>query len=425
MSFFEAHRARLEQASRVRGIEACAVVAHEEGISEFAIVEKRRASERGNAAELDYLMIDDDFMLAPVAASYLLDHAKPGAARAYLAQSIPSEARQGTDVRVGEALVRNLRFVLAQAQPFADHPGVGRLIALKPGRPAGQWRDSHEGLGGGRYPFDVNAVFVPAALEAAQRMHAARLLQPYMSPADHRAFGRVAAMAQVWRSRAPGLFRVSMPTATAISAIRGYAASLGVPAEPAVAALGGDALSFHAIALDEAGQPIPIVHSDEGFMLLFGQPSSAQLDAAVTAMMRPFPAGLMTDIGLLVANPALVAPDVQARFSPAHYHGAVVWSWQQAVLAAGLERQLARTDLRPSTRLRLTDAQTTLWRAILATKEVANSELWSWAYRDGAYRLVPFGAGRDDVDESNAAQLWSTVYLAVQPPAFMRPPEKQ
>ena len=30
--------------------------------------------------------------------------------------------------------------------------------------------------------------------------------------------------------------------------------------------------------------------------------------------------------------------------------------------------------------------------------------------------MVPFGAGRQDVDESNAAQLWSTVYLAVRPP---------
>ena len=124
----------------------------------------------------------------------------------------------------------------------------------------------------------------------------------------------------------------------------------------------------------------------------------------------------MTDIGLLVANPALASTEVQDRFTPAAYHGAVVWSWQQALFAAGLERQLARTDLPAATRAVLKDAQTRLWRAIQATRATQSSELWSWAFENGRYKVVPFGAGKADVDESNAAQLWSTVYLAVQPP---------
>jgi hypothetical protein len=128
----------------------------------------------------------------------------------------------------------------------------------------------------------------------------------------------------------------------------------------------------------------------------------------------------MTDIGLLVANPALASREVQARFTPAAYHGAVVWSWQQALLAAGLERQLARRDLPPATRTVLKDAQAKLWRAIEATQATRSSELWSWAFKDGKYVVVPFGAGKADVDESNAAQLWSTVYLAVRPPRARR-----
>jgi hypothetical protein len=43
-------------------------------------------------------------------------------------------------------------------------------------------------------------------------------------------------------------------------------------------------------------------------------------------------------------------------------------------------------------------------------------ELWSWAFADGRYRIVPFGQGNDDADESNAAQLWSTVYPAIPRP---------
>ena len=124
----------------------------------------------------------------------------------------------------------------------------------------------------------------------------------------------------------------------------------------------------------------------------------------------------MTDIGLLVANPAFADRETQERFTPASYHGAVVWSWQQAMMAAGLERQLTRTDLPTATRGRLRAAQAALWRAIAASRSVQSSELWSWAFPGGHYQIVAFGAGKADVDESNAAQLWSTVYLAVSPP---------
>ncbi|OQW43580.1 MAG: hypothetical protein A4S12_04180 [Proteobacteria bacterium SG_bin5] len=402
-------------------LDSAGEVAHEEGIAEFAIMEKRRASERGNAAELDYFMIDDDFMLAPVAAAYLIAH--PAGARAYLAQPVTSVSQPDKQERVGAALVRNLRFVLAQARPFAQAPGVDRLIALKPGRAAGEWRDSNDGLGGGRYAYDVNAVLVPAALEAAARLRAAGLLDPYLTPDDRAALAEAEALAAKWRAAAPPLFAQSVPAAQAAPAIRRYAESLGVPAAPALAALGRAPLDYHAIALNADGTPVPILHSDEGFALLFGEPSAGDLDRYLGALLRPFPAGLLTDIGLLVANPALATPELQAKFTPAAYHGAVVWSWQQALLAAGLERQLARADLPAPTRARLREAQAKLWRVILAARAVANSELWSWRYAQGRYQIVPFGAGRQDVDESNAAQLWSTVYLAVRPPAAIRPRE--
>ncbi|WP_156404799.1 hypothetical protein [Sphingomonas sp. Root241] len=392
-------------------------VAHEEGLSEFAILDRRQHGGSGDAPTLDYAMIDDDFMLAPVAAHYLLDRVRPDAASTFLAGNVPSETKPGSSERAGTAMVRNLRFVLAQARPFAEAPGVARLVALKPGRTAGQWRDSGDGIGGGRYPYDVNAVFVPAALDAAARLFRAGLLDPYLTADDRAAFGRADAIAGLWRSRVPGLFRVSVPAARAVPMIRTYAAGLGVPAQPALAALGKTPLTFHAIALDAAGAPVPILNSDEGFALLFGDPAPADLDIFVDAIMRPFPAGLMTDIGLLVANPVLADPAMQARFTPSAYHGTVVWSWQQALLAAGIERQLARSGLPAATRGRLRQAQARLWRAISATRALQSSELWSWAYEGGRYRMVPFGAGRQDVDESNAAQLWSTVYLAVRPPA--------
>lgn len=390
-------------------------VAHEEGIGEFALVANRKAGREGDAPELDDGMVDDDYMLAPVAADYLLG-ADRAQARRYLAASLASERHPGERETTGKALCRNLRFVLAQAAPFAAAPSAQTLVAIKPGRATGEWRDSEDGLGGGIYPYDINAALMPAAINAAGRLFGAGLLDPYLTAADRAAFAQAAATAQRWRDKAPPLFRVEVEPSVARERVRRYAAALGVPAGPALAALGQQPLAFHALSLDKAGRPVPIVNSDEGFALLFGRPSPADLDTFIGAIMRPFPAGLLTDVGLLVANAAFASDEVQARFTPAAYHGAVIWSWQQALLAAGLERQLARTDLPTTTRARLTAAQGALWRAIAQGRAIRGSELWSWTYRDGGYRIVAFGAGKADVDESNAAQLWSTVYLAVRPP---------
>jgi len=306
--------------------------------------------------------------------------------------------------------------VLHSASAFAADPGTAHLIGLKPGFSVGDWRDSEDGIGRGRYPYDVDAVLVPAALEAAAQLNDSGLLSPYLNPTDRALFARAPQMASVWRAKAPQLFEVAIPRKQADGAIEAYATSQAIAAQPALAALGPEDLRFHAIALDASGKPIPVMHSDEGFALLFADLDAEQVDRAVTGLTRPFPAGLMTDAGMLVANPAFCAPALQARFSRNAYHGTVVWSWQQALFAAGLERQLQRHDLAPSVRTHLLEAQRVLWSAINATRSINNSELWSWSFDAGHYRVAPFGAAAADADESNAAQLWSTVYLAVKPP---------
>ena len=176
-------------------------------------------------------------------------------------------------------------------------------------------------------------------------------------------------------------------------------------------------MSFHAISLDAAGKPIPVVNSDETVALLFGMPDPAALDHAITSVIRPFPLGLLTDAGIVVANPVFGDDTLKARFTNHAYHGTVVWSWQQALFASGLERQLQRTDLPAPIRQHLLTAQQTLWGVIRATQSMRSSELWSWRFEDGHYRVAPFGASGTDADESNAAQLWSSVYLAVKAPS--------
>ncbi len=103
---------------------------------------------------------------------------------------------------MGARMVRNLRFVLQQAAPFASDPVAAKLIALKPGMDAGEWRDSNDGLAGGRIPYDVNAVLVPAALDSAAALQASGLLRPYLSASDAPAFAGARAVADVWRAKA-------------------------------------------------------------------------------------------------------------------------------------------------------------------------------------------------------------------------------
>jgi len=375
----------------------------------------QRDGSRSAAPVFDYKMIDGNYLLAPVASSWILhdERARPRAA-GFLAAAAGGAGERGATTR-GAALVANLRLVLQSASGFAAEPQAAHLIGLKSGLAVGNWRDSETGLGGGHYPYDVNAVLVPAALEAVAELQQSGLLSPYLRAGDAALFERAAQLAQAWRSRAPQLFEVQLSHGAAADAIRAYAASQGIAPQPGLAALGDGDLRFHALSLDPAGKPIAVMHSDEGFALLFDNLDAARVDQAVTVLMRPFPAGLMTEIGMLVANPAFCAPALQASFSRNAYHGTVVWSWQQALFAAGLARQLERTDLPAAVRAHLVAAQRLLWSAIDATRSLRNSELWSWSYAAGHYQVAPFGAASADVDESDAAQLWSTAYLAVRP----------
>jgi hypothetical protein len=385
-------------------LNAAGEVAHEEEIGEFAILSRRRAGLPLSAAPLlDYTMVDDDFMLAPVAADYLLA-ASADAAREFLAR------KSASGITYGQLLVRNLRFVVQRAAPFAHEPHWTRLISLKPGQDAGNWRDSNQGLGGGRYPFDVNGVFVPAALDAIHRLHASGRLELYADAQTRADFANAATFAAVWWQKAPASFEVSLPIEGARSALTRYAQAIGVdlpsPDDVVVPP------RFRAVALSEGGAPVPIANTDEAFTLLLSNPALSEVRRIAALLTLRFPAGLMTDVGPVVANPAYAPTELAEAFDHNHYHGTVIWSWQQAVVAAALERQLRRTDLTNEVRAELLRARARVRAAIAATRALRGSELWSWTYEGRRFHAAPFGARAQHETESNAAQLWSTVHLA-------------
>jgi hypothetical protein len=382
------------------------IVAHEDAIGEFAVLENRRATPPPadlQAPIRDYKMVDGDFLLAPVLASYLLDTPQGQArARAFLARTTTGGATYAAQIR------KNLDLVLQQAAPFALEPRVDKLIALRDGVPVGNWRDSNNGLGGGRYPFDINVALVPAALKAAERLYRSGMLGDAPGPA-----ATAARYGDAWKDT-ERFFAVTVPLDAARRDVAAYAAAEGLDGAAAVASI-TDAVRYDGVALDASGKPVPVMHSDSGFVLLFANPSPAYLDAVAAQVVRPFPAGLRTDVGLVVANPAYAPDAVKRLFTRKDYHGTVVWSWQQAMLASGLKRQLARTDLPAGTRTALMDAQRALWQGILAMRERSSGELWGWQPKDGKAVMTMWDSAEGD--EACAAQLWSTVYLAIKPPA--------
>ena len=382
-------------------------VAHEEEIGEFAVLRHHAQDGRTDDTPIyDYKMIDDDFLFTPVLLRYL----RMVSSRRSAAFLTRRTARGET---VADAVRRQMAFVLKRARPFAARPTTARLIALKPGQTVGNWRDSPTGLGGGRYPYDVNAVFVPLALEAVAAILAGGWLPP--QPHDPQLAAEARRLAAVWEKRAPPLFAVSLPGAQACAAIQGFAEKLRVPS----AGCGGrrEPVRIAALALDGKGEPIPVLHSDTGFRLLFRDPPETELMAILDSVLQPFPAGLLTPVGMLVANPVYAGLRQQEMLTRRHYHGMVVWSWQQAVMAAGLARQFERKDISPATRAKLAAARQAVWTAIAAAQSRQAAELWSWDFRRGRYRVVPFHPARGHASEANAVQLWSTVFLALTPPA--------
>ena len=393
-------------------------VAHEEDIGDWAALTAERDWKSRPDGEppdplasetpaYDYTMVDDDFLLLPVLTHYLLDAQGGGErATAFLQRTTPGGARHADLVRL------NLGYVMRRAEPYAAAPVAANLVSLLPGEETGEWRDSREGLGNGRIPYNVNVALVPAALLAAERLLSSDLLGP-----DAEGAARAAALAAAWKGTGK-LFEVEVPQEIAEERVRAYAEEIGVDPDPALARIDGP-IRFPAVALDGESRPIPVMHSDDSFLLMFGQPDAAELDEIAARLRRPFPAGLRTPVGVVVANPALAEDaELRALFSRAHYHGTVVWSWQQAMLADGLAWQLFRDDLPLATRARLFEAQRLLWQVIEDTAETRGSELWSWSwsFEDGQYVVVPFGQAEGHHSESNAAQLWSTVYIGVRPP---------
>ncbi|KAF3349834.1 hypothetical protein VD0002_g3255 [Verticillium dahliae] len=404
--------------------------AHEEGIGDFATWFNLQKNISSTAPSYDYHMIDTDYFLPILLRDYFINNSD-GRERAVTFMS--TEATIDPD-NAGHtyhdlALV-NAEKIMNATAAFAGPGGQIRdnLIHLKEGEITGEWRDSTYGLGGGHIPYNVNTAIAPAGLRAIAALSEASFFPEHPEWAE-----TATAAAQIWEDETLRFFEVTIEKDEARALLNDYVDSNGF-SFPSQADGINSSVTFYGLALKGNNDIdlVRVMNSDDGFRhFLLNTTNQTQLSSYLSQtadhILQPFPAGLTTNIGLLVANPAYGGkPVYSANFTTSAYHGTVVWSWQLSMMAAGLERQLDRCrsksvpDFCEDQTLfpKVTTAYNRLWDVIEENSRILGSEVWSWRYADDTFNAVALGdlppPPGVNPTESNVVQYWSLTFLAVK-----------
>jgi hypothetical protein len=381
--------------------------------ADSALAQARDVLARLGAVRENYMMLDDDFQFPIVVARYLDDARIPAdQKRAFLL------ARAGDDTTSRlTMLLRNIALVGQMAAPYARQPVATSLIAF-PRRPngtyfPGSWRDSNVGYGNGRFAMDINAIWVPQALEACTRIVTALSTIGIESGGfpDTGAFRRAAT---TWRG-ASRHFVVRLAPATVRARVRARLAALPADEraywERALTSSRADttALEFLALSLDATGRPIPVANTDPAMGLFLQDLDPDRVTRDLDVLMRPYPVGLFVPkLGPVVANDAYARPPIWEAFRKDLYHSPrVVWGREVNLLFLALAKQIALRDSSQSQHVAALDAALRQTLDAVEASGLSHNELWSYRIVNGELTPVRYGSSSD-------IQLWNLTNLAVQ-----------
>jgi hypothetical protein len=394
-------------------------IAHEEDIGDRATRDNIQFG-RGeiNTPTYDYKMIDTVYLLAPMFDAYM-KRGGVNRAAAFLNRSTT------TGRKFRDALIANLQLVLNRTNPFVQDPAYQNLISFREGLAIGDWRDSSNGHGsttdaeeaeraakgihrdrtleGGRFSFGVNVALVPSALRLASEFFG----NPELGFQDFTHATQALKAYNVWNENARPLFQqIASPDEATIGAIN-FTSFLNLPAPTPL----NEPFSYSALSLDRNGQPIKVVHSDEGFDLLLNSPTEAVLNQVASSLLRKFPYGLnVPGVGMGIETPILTDDPVMfRRFNPAEEYHAGVWGCDMAKMERAFEKQLRRADVSEATHNHLLEAHREIWKILNEQATHKSEEVWSWKGKGGQPAYVPF-------KEGNALQLWNLSLLLLDDP---------
>ena len=186
-----------------------------------------------------------------------------------------------------------------------------------------------------------------------------------------------------------------------------------------------DGIEFTALLMDPAGDLVPVMHNDDVFSLLFGDPGIEQVRRIIRPFVLAYPFGLSfmdDDAGMAISNNVYAPRDIAAlqdnrknawvKFGPDEYHGRAAWPWTMFALIIGIDR-LARQGIGPDGALRngLTPDDLALFRKILLKTKSALVKLGPLVTSEVfKYGPAPTGAGiwqAEPLGISTPIQLWS------------------
>jgi hypothetical protein len=429
----------LERVNRSDG-SAC----HEEVVGDYATFLNLEEGIGSTDFRCDYSMVDTNYFVPILLHSHFVQHATSFARlKALLSTPAGKVSQQNKGLTWGDLFILLAQKIMEVSAPFASPGGQTRenMIHLKPGMETGVWRDSVYGLGGGRIPFDVNVALVPAALRSISSLAKEYQTNVFGDYAEDWA-ERAERYAQVWEDKTLHFFKAVIPAETVRERLETFVQTSSYYNGPSHAELIDSDLVYHTLALESHNglDMVPVMNTDACVRIfLFNGTNqkrlSEYLNNTALSILRPYPAGLMTPVGLVVANPAISGNKiVNANFSNSAYHGSVVWSWQLVAMASGLERQLDRCNSRDGRPDFCSDdvvyhnvkgAYNALWGSIESNKDYLSDEVWTWVYEDGQFKHTALGSlspppGVEGVAESDIIQLWSLTFLAVKRNEGMR-----
>ncbi|KAL1636034.1 hypothetical protein SLS56_001386 [Neofusicoccum ribis] len=282
-------------------------VCHEETIGDYAAYLNLQQNISSTAPQYDYKMIDTDFFLPVVMHEYFVRTATGrGRKDAFFSKNATVDPEnRGLDYET-LALISAEKIMNISAS-FASEDGQVKenLIHLKDGQVVGQWRDSTYGIGGGRIPYDVNTALVPAALRAIAALSSEGFFPSHIDWSD-----TASQYAQVWEDETLSFFEVEIAAEEAQALVRSYVDESGFAGPANVEKITAD-IRFHGLALDGGNNQsvVKIMNTDDCFRLfLLNTTNQTQLasflDQTAEHLLQPFPVGLSTSVGVLVANPA-------------------------------------------------------------------------------------------------------------------------
>ena len=373
----------------------------------------------------NYHMIDDEFQLPVLVAGYLADSmVSADQKRAFLFDS--SDGR-GSRLSL---LLRELALVTTWTSRYVKDPRATNLVSF-PRRDAthwrsASWRDSDAGYAGGRFAMDVNAIWVPHALQSMAVILssldslglAGERLEPFMPGLDTTPLGEymrspksLDRALRVWRG-ARRHFEVTLPPNAVSGRVNAKLASL-----PAVErrywrrivrekGAATDTLFFLALSLDANGKPIPVVNTDpatglflDGLFPDSSHASSEQVKRDLSTFALTYPVGLLVDsLGPVAANDAYASERIWARFGEDLYHSPrVVWGREVNLISLGLSQARGKVPAAWLSRI----------LAAVEASGLGHNELWSYRMDGDRLRPVRYGSSSD-------VQLWNTTDLAVE-----------